>query len=257
MRFEQLLLGEEPHDAGPAVLCVRAGAGGVDAEDFTRTLIGMYIAYAQRRGWKITELEVTAGREGGVRSWTAQVSGHGAYGLLAAEHGAHRVAHHSRFGRRGKRQTSFASVEVLPWEPQAANELNVNDVRLDAYAGSSKGGQHANRSHTNIRAVHVPTQISAVSQGRSLTQNRQAALTVLAARVAALHADRQAAARSAQTVSAGFGGRVRSYTFTPYQLVCDERCGYKSRKLDALLSGDLDDLTRSLLLWRRLTARQQ
>jgi len=232
------------------MLCVRAGAGGTDAEDFALTLIAMYEGYARRRRWKLEELELTAGRENGVRSWTVRVRGHGAYGLLAGEHGSHRVAHHSRFGARGKRQTSHASVEVLPWRDEQAGVIDDDEVRLDTYAGSSKGGQHANKSHTNVRAVHVPSGISAVSQGRSLEQNRRNALAVLQARVVAAGKAKMAAGRSEQTVSAGFGGRVRSYVFTPYQIVSDERIPFKSRRLADVLGGDLDQITRPLLAAR-------
>lgn len=159
------------------------------------------------------------------------------------------MAHHSRFGKQGKRQTSFAAVEVLPWNPSAAFELDQSDVDITTYAGSSKGGQHANKSATNVRAVHRPTGVSATSEGRSQQANRQQALTVLAARLRQRQADEEAAARG-EPVAADFGTRVRSYVFTPYQLVSDERCGFKTRKLDRFLAGDMDALFDALKTWR-------
>ena len=238
------------------MLTVRAGAGGVDAEDWAQKLAGMYLSFAARRGWKVQTVELTDGREDGLRSGSWIITGARAFGLLRGEHGAHRVAHHSRFGARGKRQTSFAAVEVLPWRARPpAGVLEERDIEITTYAGSSKGGQHANRSATNVRAVHRPTAISAVSQGRSLEQNKQRALAVLAQRVQARRAEDEQAAQSGVAVSAGFGGRVRSYVFTPYQLVKDERCGFKSRRLDAALAGDLDELMWELLLWRAAQPR--
>lgn len=247
---EELLSGQE-HATRPALLTVRAGAGGVDAEDWAQTLMSMYLALSQGRGWKIQLLEQTEGREGGLRSATLQFKGRGAYPLLRHEHGSHRVAHHSRFGQQGKRQTSFAAVEVLPDLGTGASRLDLSEVEISTYAGSSKGGQHANRSSTNVRAVHRPTGLSAKSQGRSLTQNRENALRVLAARVAAERERQQQADRSQNNVSAGFGQRIRSYTFTPYQMVQDGRVGFKSRKLDDFLQAgpEMQDL-----MWRLLVA---
>jgi peptide chain release factor 2 len=234
------------------LLCVRAGAGGVDAEDFCETLTAMYAGFAARMGWKVMMINRSDGREGGLRQVTMRVRGFGAYGLLAGEHGSHRVAHHSRFGTRGKRQTSFCSVEVLPWTESPERQLRMSDVAITTYAGSSKGGQRANKVATNVRAVHTPTGLSAVSQGRSLEANRQAALGVLAVRVLAHEQALAEAQRSGQTVNAGFGGRVRSYTFTPYQQVRDERIGLKTSQLQDILAGNLDEIA-----WRLLDVRLQ
>lgn len=244
------LLVDAYDEPGRVLVCVRAGAGGADAEDVCQTLAGMYQRFFEQQKWKVQPVAVTEGRDGGLRSWTVRVAGRGAWALLAGEHGAHRVAHHSRFGGQGKRQTSFASVEVLPYAPDAVRALNMDDVQVTCYAGSSKGGQHANRSQTNVRMVHRPTGLSAVSQGRSLQANRKQALEVLAARVADHDRRRAAQARTGEMVSAGFGGRARSYVFTPYQLVCDDRAQFKSRRLEQILDGDLYELCVRLLVVR-------
>lgn len=237
----------------PCLLTVRAGAGGLDAEDWALTLTGMYQAYAGRRGLRWQEIDRADGREDGVRQITVKVTGPGALGLLRGEEGAHRIAHHSRFGSRGKRQTSFAAVEVMPWAAPRERRLDRADIEISAFAGSSKGGQHANRSATNIRVRHLPTGITATSLGRSQTQNTEAAISVLTARVAR-HQQQEEARRRGEPVDATFGYRVRSYTSTPYQLVSDDRVSYKTRRLQAVLAGDLDDIVLRLLLRDRRLA---
>lgn len=206
----------------------------------------MYLAWAQRRCFSTQLVDERRGREGGLRSGTWIVHGSRAYGLLACETGAHRVAHRSRFGDRGKRQTSRASVSVLPHRLLERASLDLRDVDIVAYSGSSKGGQHANRSATNIRATHRPSGLTAQSQGRSQAANRRAALEVLAARVAGLGGQVGVTDR----VSAGFGCRVRSYTLAPYTQVVDERVHFKSPRAAEILDGDLDGLLLRLAMWR-------
>ncbi len=201
-------------------------------------LLRAYMRWAERRDMPVNVLDTVEGRADGLRQATVRIDHPHAYGLLRHETGAHRIAHHSRFGSSGKRQTSFAAVEVLPDRPQAVAGLQMCDVTITTYAGSSKGGQHANKSATNVRATHVPTGISAQSVGRSLHLNRQRALAVLAARIAQVHA----CSRDGVFIDASFGHRVRSYTFTPYQMVADDRAGVKSRRLDAILDGELEGL---------------
>jgi peptide chain release factor 2 len=248
-RAERSLIGKDR--LGSALVTLRAGAGGVDAEDWCRRLAGMYLKLCERRGWKAEVIYEREGREGGLRQLSIRIGSPVSYGLLASEHGTHRVAHHSRFGARGKRQTSFCAVEVVRELPRPRSMLAREHVDLTTFAGSSKGGQHANRSSTNVRLTHRPTGITAQATGRSQHRNLEAAWSVLAARVQA-HAERAAEEVKGGPVDAGFGGRIRSYTFTPYRLVADDRVSWKSRRLDQVLDGELDELMWLLAAARRV-----
>lgn len=227
---------------------MRAGAGGVDAEDWTAQVLAMTCGWALKRNWKLEAVDRREGREGGLRHATVKINGPRAFGLLRSLHGAHRVAHHSRFGGQGKRQTSFCAVEVLPVTPVRRGGVRDSDVEITTFAGSSKGGQHANRSSTNVRARHRPTGITATATGRSQAQNRQAATAVLLARV--IEHERRTVEPAADQVAAGFGDRARSYVFTPYRLVRDERTATKTTRLHDVMGGDLDELALEHLLWQ-------
>lgn len=227
------------------LLSLRPGAGGRDAEDWTEQLLSAYLAYAARRGWKAQILEESRNEMHGLRSITLQLSG--GYGLLRAEEGSHRVQHLSRFGVQGKRQTSFAGVSVLPVITRPESVLQLSEVQFTVSAGSSKGGQHANKAHTNVRALHLPTGLTAFSGGRSQLQNRKAALSVLAARVA----EQLTPEREEARVQAGFGHRRRSYSLHPYLQVLDQRAGLKSSAVNRVLGGEMDELSRRAL-WQQL-----
>lgn len=240
---------DHPHGA---VLCLRAGAGGQEAEFWTQRLMGAYDAWAKAEGLKLTWQDWDP-TPSGLRSVSGELRGPRAFGMLRAEHGAHRLSRVSDFDARGRRHTSFCSVEVLAKvPPRGPFELDLADVRMETFRGSGPGGQHRNVTDSAVRAVHQPTQIMAVcARGRSQHDNRVSALQVLAARVAAhLHAA-QLPASSAP--AAAFGQRIRSYVLNPSQLVCDHRTGVKLGAAVRLLdSGQgLSELMRADALRRR------
>lgn len=231
----------DPAFSRGCVIEIRPGAGGRDAQEWAADLLAVYCRYWTRRGWdhEIVDCEET---DDGVRGVTVRTSA--PYGLMRGEHGVHRIAHHSRFGTAGKRQTSRASVQVWPTADAVDARVDDADVDVTTYAGSSKGGQHANRSSTNVRMRHRPTGMTASATGRSLQQNLQSARQVLNSRVVEHLLDAAEPARA--RVRAGFGGRIRSYVTTPYELLHDHRLDRKWRRLDGWRAGDLDEIVRAL-----------
>lgn len=238
-----------------ALVTIQAGAGGLDAQDWASQLERMYLKYAVRRRWVSEIIDYREGEAtSGVRRVTVRIEGGGAYEVLRSEHGVHRICHLSRFGAAGKRQTSFARVEVLPVTPVnpdlAAGPLPDTDVAWEAFRSSGPGGQHRNKVETAVRVKHLPTGLTAVAQqGRSQSANRERALELLAARVA-LHREQQAKAQADKLrgprVDTAFGQQVRSYFEHPYQLVHDHRSGRKERHLKAL-EGQLEELHAELV----------
>lgn len=244
-----------PHDRCAALVTVRAGAGGADARDWAAQLTSMYIAWAGRAGRRCALLDERHG-EGGLRSATLRIGGPHAHGLLRGESGVHRVSHLSRFGAQGKRQTSFAAVEVIPQIPAGKRALDLGAVRIDTYRASGPGGQHRNTTDSAVRATHEPSGICAHASGeRSQHANRAAALTLLAARVAAhedAERDAQLRAQRSEAPSPAFGGRRRSYVLHPYTAVSDHDGRYRARNA-GILTGDLAPALDADLL-RRISA---
>lgn len=235
-----------------ALMTVRSGAGGQEAEHWCQRLMRMYEVWAQRSGVSLTWEDVDA-TAAGARSGTARVNGRLAFGQLSSEHGAHRLSRVSDFDPRGRRHTSFCSVEVLPLLPERAPlQISDADVRVETFRGSGPGGQHRNKTDSAVRATHVPTGIVATCQrGRSQHQNREAALGVLAVRVAAHHAAQDVSLSSAP--AAAFGQRIRSYVLNPSQLVADHRTGVKVGAAVRMLEtgAGLDEMMRAVALRRR------
>lgn len=230
-----------PHDRHPALLSVRAGAGGADARAWADQLVAMYAAWAREEGRAAHLVDERHG-EGGLRAATLRIGGRDAYGWLRGEIGVHRVSHLSRFGARGKRQTSFAAVEVLPELPVVAHRLELGAVRMDTYRASGPGGQHRNKTDSAVRATHEETGITAHASGdRSQHANRAAALALLTARVRAYEDEQRERSLSAGRVMApppSFGARRRSYVLHPYTAVSDDDGAWKARSAD-ILTGNL------------------
>ena len=235
---------EETRTQGPAILTIQAGAGGTDAQDWAQQLAGMYAAWAEKTGRPLETLSVQHAPGGGLRGSTIEIGGPDAFRLLRYEHGTHRISHLSPRDQSGRRHTSFASVEVLPApEPDQQTRLDMRDVRVETFGAGGPGGQHMQKSATAVRATHLPTGVTSVCRSeRSQTQNRQAALRVLAARLDAREREaklreRQQARGPRQTPS--FGNRIRSYVFLPKRYVLDHRTGHRHPNPQAVLDGDL------------------
>ncbi len=244
LELESLFSGE--YDDRDAICEVHAGAGGTDAQDWAEMLLRMYQRWAERRGYAVELDEATAGQEAGLLSATFIVTGRHAYGLLSTERGVHRLVRMSPFDSQHRRQTSFASLDVVPFLEDVSDEVDIDekDLRIDTYRSSGAGGQHVNKTDSAVRLTHLPTGVVvAVQNERSQHQNKAKALQILAAKLA----ERARAERRAELDSLGgertdnaWGNQIRSYVLAPYQLVKDLRTGVETGNVDAVLDGDLD-----------------
>jgi peptide chain release factor 2 len=255
IELRSLFSGE--HDELDAVAEIHAGAGGTDAQDWAEMMLRMYLRWAERRGFEVEIDEVSEGQEAGILSATFIVRGRHAYGLLAAERGVHRLVRMSPFDSQHRRQTSFASLDVIPYLEDAVSEIEIDekDLRIDTYRSSGAGGQHVNKTDSAVRLTHLPTGIVVSCQNeRSQHQNKAKAMQILANKLA----DLQRAARRAELDAltgpesdVAWGSQIRSYVMAPYQLVKDLRSGYETGNVEAVLDGDLDDAMIAYLRWRR------
>ncbi|MCH2515563.1 MAG: peptide chain release factor 2 [Dehalococcoidia bacterium] len=250
LEFELQLSGE--YDMRPAILYVKQGAGGVDAQDWSEMLVRMYTRWAERRGFGVEVMDLTPGDEAGIKSATIKIDGKYAYGYLRSERGVHRLVRLSPFDADHRRHTSFALVEVLP-EADETEEIKINpdDLRVDVFRASGNGGQNVQKNSTAIRLTHLPTNlVVAVQNERSQAQNREVAMKILLARLVDLDLRKKAEERAklkGEHVSAEFGRQVRSYVQHPYQMVKDHRTDFQTGDAQAVLDGDLDELLKSYL----------
>jgi peptide chain release factor 2 len=251
MEFRQMLGGE--HDSGNSIVEIHAGAGGVDAQDWTEMILRMYLRWCERRGFKTELVEVSPGESAGIKSATFTVEGPFAYGYLHAEVGVHRLVRISPFDGNARRQTSFASVFVSPEvDDDIEIEIRDEDLRVDTYRSSGAGGQHVNKTDSAVRLTHLPTGIVVACQAeRSQHKNRATAMKVLRARLYELELQKQRE-RMAELAKGkkeiGFGSQIRSYVLHPYRMVKDHRTGEESGNTDAVLDGDLDRFVESYLM---------
>ena len=233
------------YDKSDAIVSIISGAGGDDAEDFTRILFQMYQKYAASQGWKVASLSSNENSMGGFRSVSVEIIGNGVYGALKKEAGVHRLVRMSPFNSAGKRQTSFSLVEVLPKLPDQG-DLHIPDGELDVSVARSggPGGQNVNKRDTAVRMTHVPTGISVhVTSERSQAQNREKAIEMIRGKLFQMRED--AADKESRGLSAGastkieWGSQIRSYVLHPYQLVKDHRTDYEERNVEKVLNGDI------------------
>ena len=254
LELRALFTGE--HDDRDAICTVNSGAGGTDAQDWTNMLLRMYLRWAETRGFGVELDEVSPGTEAGISSATFTVKGRYAYGLLGSERGVHRLIRISPFDANARRQTAFASFDVVPaLDETEAPEIDVSDLRIDTYRSSGAGGQHVNVTDSAVRITHLPTGIVVSCQNeRSQTQNKARAMQILAARLAERQRQERNAeleALSGEKRDVAFGSQIRTYTLHPYQLVKDERTRYETGNVQAVLDGALDGFIEAYLQWRR------
>ncbi len=252
-----MLSGE--YDQREALINIRSGAGGVDAADWAEMLLRMYTRWAEHHGHKVDIYDISYAEEAGIKSATFVVHGDYMYGTLSVEQGAHRLVRISPFDNQGRRQTSFAEVEVLPVVEQTDSiEVPDSDVRVDVYRSSGPGGQSVNTTDSAVRLTHIPTGIVVTCQNeKSQIQNKASAMRVLQAKL--LEKKRQEERAEMDALGAGgnasWGNQMRSYVLHPYQMVKDLRTDYEVGDPQKVLDGDLDGLLESGIRWRM--AQQQ
>ncbi|MFH1066722.1 MAG: peptide chain release factor 2 [bacterium] len=240
----QMLLGK-PQDRCDAILSLNAGAGGTEACDWVSRLLRMFQRWAERHGHEVSVLDILPGEEAGVKNVTLMIKGENAYGHLKAERGVHRLVRISPFNAQGKRQTSFASVDVIPEvEDDIEIEIAEKDLRVDVYRSGGHGGQGVNTTDSAVRLTHLPTGLVVTCQNeRSQLKNRATALKVLKARLYQIEMDKKRAEMDksyANKGEIGWGRQIRSYVLQPYQMVKDLRTGEQTSDTQGVLDGDLD-----------------
>lgn len=250
MGVRAMLAGE--YDNENAILAIHAGTGGADAQDWAEMLERMYLRWTEQNGYKVEIIDRSEGEEAGIKSVTMSIKGEFAYGYLRSEAGVHRLVRISPFNASGKRQTSFAKVELYPdIEGEIDVEIHEKDLRVDTYRASGAGGQHVQKNETAIRITHLPSGIVVQCQSqRSQLQNRERAMQILKSRLFELERVRQKADLNAirgENVDASWGNQIRSYILHPYQLVKDMRTGYEVGNTAAVLNGDLNAFMESYL----------
>jgi peptide chain release factor 2 len=244
-----------PHDQADAIVQINAKDGGVDAQDWSEMLLRMYERWAERRGLAFTVNGVSEGTEAGILSAEFTVTGRYAYGLMTSERGTHRLVRISPFDNQGRRQTSFAAVQVWPVIDAPEVDVNEADIRMEVFRASGAGGQHVNKTSSAVRLIHEPSGLIASSQEeRSQLQNREKAMGRLRAMIAAKAEEEHAAeldSIAGKQAQVGWGSQIRSYVLQPYQMVKDLRSDVESGNVSGVLDGDLDEFMEGYLRWRR------
>ena len=240
---------------------IRSGAGGEEAALFGAMLMRMYMRYAERHGWKTEMLEASMTELGGVKEAVFAITGEGAFSRLKYESGVHRVQRIPVTESNGKRQTSTATVAVLPEAEEVDVKINPDDLRIDVYRASGHGGQYINKTDSAVRITHIPSGISVQCQNeRSQHHNKDSAMRILRGRLYDLELSKRDAARQAEYAgknAISFGSQIRTYTLQPYRLVKDHRNNCEIGDTDAVLDGRIDKLLRDYLLWQHTNRQQQ
>jgi len=249
LEVQMMLSGE--HDGNNAIVSIHPGAGGTESQDWASMLYRMYLRWAERRGFKVEQLDYQPGEEAGIKDVSFIVKGENAYGYLKVENGIHRLVRISPFDSNAKRHTSFSSVMV---SPEIDDDIDIvieeKDIRIDTYRASGAGGQHVNTTDSAIRITHIPTNITVQCQNdRSQHKNKASALKMLKSRLFEYEmAKKQAAIDGIEKSEIGWGHQIRSYVLQPYQQVKDTRSNIPYTNVDAILDGDIDKLLEGVLI---------
>lgn len=250
LRIQTLLTGE--YDKCNAIVTLHSGAGGTEANDWTNMLYRMYTRWAEKKGFTVEVLDFLEGDVAGIKGVTFEVQGENAYGYLRAEKGVHRLVRISPYNAAGKRQTSFASCDVIPdIETEVEVEIDEDDLRIDTYRSSGAGGQHINKTSSAIRITHLPTGIVVQCQNeRSQHQNKDKAMQMLKAKLYLLKQQEQAEKVSdirGEVRDINFGSQIRSYVMQPYTLVKDHRTNAEISNVSSVMDGNIDPFINAFL----------
>ncbi len=242
-KIETLLSGE--YDRNNAIMTLHSGVGGTDAQDWTDMLFRMYTRWAEKEGFTVKIMDLLEAEDAGIKSVTLKITGEFVYGYLKGEKGIHRLVRISPFNANGKRQTSFASIEVLPeLTDDQEMEIKSEDLKIDTYRAGGAGGQHVNKTESAVRITHIPTGIIVQCQNeRSQHTNKETAMKVLKSRLVELK-ERSHKEKiedlTGELKDMGWGSQIRSYVFHPYNLVKDHRTGAETSNVDAVMDGDIN-----------------
>lgn len=258
LRIGTLLIG--PYDKDNAIVTLHAGAGGTEACDWTNMLYRMYTRWAEKKGFSVEMLDYLEGDVAGIKGVTFEVAGENAYGYLRSEKGVHRLVRISPFNAAGKRQTSFASCDVIPdIEEDIDIEINDDDLKIDTYRSSGAGGQHINKTSSAVRITHLPTGIVVQCQNeRSQHMNKDKAMQMLKAKLYLLKQQENEEKLSGirgEVTEIGWGNQIRSYVMQPYTMVKDHRTGEETGNVDAVLDGEIDLFINGYLKWITLSKK--
>ena len=260
LRIQTLLSGE--YDKYNAIVTLHAGAGGTESCDWASMLYRMYSRFAERKGFGVKVLDFLEGDVAGIKTVTFEVSGENAYGYFKSEKGVHRLVRISPFNSAGKRQTSFASCDVIPDIEDNIDDIELSDdeLKIDTYRASGAGGQHVNKTSSAIRITHLPTGIVVQCQNeRSQFQNKDKAMQMLKAKLYLLKQQENMEKLSGirgEVTEIGWGNQIRSYVLQPYTMVKDHRTGTESGNVDSVLDGNLDPFINGYLKWIALGGKQ-
>lgn len=249
-RLSTLFTGE--YDSSNVIMTIHAGAGGTEAQDWAEMLCRMYTHWAEQHDFTYQTVDYQDGDEAGIKSATLMIQGENAYGHLRSEHGVHRLVRVSPFDANARRQTSFAAIEVMP---EIADDVEVDirpeDIEMQVYRSSGAGGQHINKTSSAVRLIHIPTGVVVACQTeRSQLQNRETCMRMLRSKLVELkmqaHADKISDIKGVQ-LKIEWGSQIRSYVFMPYQMVKDNRTGFETSNISAVMDGELDGFINAYL----------
>lgn len=252
-KFEIKLMLSGEYDEADAILTINAGAGGTDAQDWASMLLRMYMRWAESKSYNVELLDKLDGDEAGIKSATIKITGKYAFGYSKAERGVHRLVRISPFNANGKRQTSFASLEVSPIIEDFEKTITIppEELEIDTMRSGGAGGQNVNKVETAVRILHKPTGIVVkCQQERSQLQNKENAMQILASKLLAIRQaehEKKLAELKGENVDINFGSQIRSYVFHPYKMVKDHRTGYEEGNVDSVMDGEIDGFIESYL----------